>query len=151
MPAANDGPSGIKVVYLRPDAWPMHVLNPGGDDALTVAVESEEVRESEFIPTTWVQMESPVPCSSRSSPSNSALSSPTHNNSQRGPSTPRLVQPSLSAARRRPDWSSAASPRALVDRLGRAVFSSTAVDRARTNDAREESETRSSQDSSGVA
>ena len=28
-----------KVIYLRPDAWPMHVINPGGDDALTVPIE----------------------------------------------------------------------------------------------------------------
>ena len=32
-----------KVIYLRPDAWPMHVINPGGDDALTVPIEPIEL------------------------------------------------------------------------------------------------------------
>ena len=31
--------NSTKIIYLRPDAWPMQVMNPGGDDCLTVPVE----------------------------------------------------------------------------------------------------------------
>ena len=69
-PEANEGYTGIKVVYLRPDAWPMHVINPGDQNALTVPIEEPvELLSSEFIPTSWVQMEPPPACSSWSSPS----------------------------------------------------------------------------------
>lgn len=63
MPGEDDAElRGIKVVYLRPDAWPMRVEHPDGDQSLTVPVEPTEMRESEF---TWVQMESPHTRSSR--------------------------------------------------------------------------------------
>ena len=59
MPGEDDAElRGIKVVYLRPDAWPMRVEHPDGDQSLTVPVEPTEMRESEF---TWVQMSPHTP------------------------------------------------------------------------------------------
>ena len=69
----NDEAGGIRVVYLRPDAWPMRVENPGGDEALTVAVAPTEICQPQFIPSTtsdtWVQMGPPVTNRSQSSTS----------------------------------------------------------------------------------
>ena len=78
----------VKVVYLRPDAWPMQVLNPGaGDFALTVPVEPIEIHGSDYdsrSPITWVQMESPVTTRSNSP---SATSSRASSSSSRATTT----------------------------------------------------------------
>lgn len=58
QPAGSDAESGPrgppKVIYLRPDAWPMHVLNPDGKHALTVPVEPTVLPDELF-----TQMPSP--------------------------------------------------------------------------------------------
>ena len=67
-------------MYLRPDAWPMQVVGPNGDSALTKPAEAAELH-SEFVSwvqmDSWVRMESPFTSSNRSSsPSSSDTSSP---------------------------------------------------------------------------
>ena len=47
-------PHDVEVVYLRPDAWPMHVVHPDGDGSLTMPVEPCKLEPSLFI-----QMASP--------------------------------------------------------------------------------------------
>ena len=59
--------SGMRVIYLRPDAWPMHVSNPGGDDALTVPVAPVEIMPPTEIPPKFVELPSPYATSRSSS------------------------------------------------------------------------------------
>ena len=103
--AEREQQRGVKVVYLRPDAWPIQVVGPNGDSALTKPAEAAELH-SEFVSwvqmDSWVRMESPFTSSNRpAAPSSSGTSSPP-------PSRPA------------PDQPAAASQ--VAGRLARALF-----------------------------
>lgn len=105
LEAEKEQQRGVKIVYLRPDAWPIQVVGPNGDSALTKPAEAAELH-SEFVSwvqmDSWVRMESPFTSSNRSSsPSSSDTSSPP-------PSRPA------------PDQPAAASQ--VAGRLARALF-----------------------------
>ena len=65
--------NSTKIVYLRPDAWPMQVMNPGGDDCLTVPVEPTALSPAEI--AGFTQMCSPLSTPSASTRPSSAWTS----------------------------------------------------------------------------
>jgi hypothetical protein len=86
--------AGPKVVYLRPDAWPMHVANPAGDDQLTMPVPPVQL--------TFTQMPSPFTTSRSTSSLDSGVDSSVSNvSTSRQSSRPRASSPSARGATER--------------------------------------------------
>ena len=83
---ADKKEQGIKIIYMRPDAWPMQVVDPSGDSVLAMPVDATELNSEFFtLGVDWVRMESPFTSSSRSSSSSSSREPPLPSPSSRRP------------------------------------------------------------------